>query len=83
MVTVKCETEKGGSVELNKEHKVWASYAVVKVADLPETEILYAGARLDDGRAIQFFLNRETGLVVVDVINEDGKSGCEIIRKVV
>ncbi len=33
-----------------------------------------------DGRDVQFFLNRETGLVVVDVFETDGKSGTELYR---
>jgi hypothetical protein len=78
---VNCETAKGGAVELNKEHGVWASYAVATAGDLPPAEILYAGAKLSDGRRIQFFLNRETNLVVVDVIDKNGKGGVEILRR--
>lgn len=73
-------TPKGGAVMFNKQKHVWASYAVAGAADLPRPELLYAGAWLDDGRAVQFFMNRETGLVVVDVIDKRGKSGCEILR---
>ena len=79
-VTVTAETPKGGAVKLNKRHGAWASYAVASVADRPAPEILYSGLTLKDGRAVQFFLNRETGLVVVDVIDADEKGGCEILR---
>ena len=76
-----CETAKGGSVQLNKKHGVWASYAVATVGDQPPPEIFYAGAKLPDGRAVQFFLNRETGLIVVDVVDKNGKGGMEILRR--
>lgn len=81
MVKVNCETKKGGAVELNKGHGVWASYAVATAGDLPPSEILLVGAKLKDGRRVQFFLNRETGLIVVDVIDKNEKGGCEILRK--
>ena len=77
---INCTTEKGGSVSLNAGHGVWASYAVAGVASLPPAELLYAGAALEDGRSVQFFLNRETGLIVVDIIADDGRSGTEVLR---
>lgn len=76
----RCETKSGGAVEFNKKHGAWASYAVATVDNESAPEILYAGAKLDDGRAIQFFLNRHTGLIVVDVINRNGRGGTEILR---
>ena len=82
-VKINCETEQGGAVELNKAHGVWASYAVASVGERKPPEILYAGAKLSNGKTIQFFLNRETGLVVVDIVNKGGKSGTEILRKTV
>jgi hypothetical protein len=77
---IKCTTEKGGSVSLNAGHQVWASYAVAGVAERPPAELLYAGAALEDGRSVQFFLNRETGLICVDIIGTDGRSGTEVLR---
>lgn len=78
---ITCETPKGGAVEISKPHGVWASYAVATVGKAPPAEILYAGATLKDGRRVQFFLNRETSLVVVDVIAADDTGGVEILRK--
>lgn len=83
MITVNCVTDKGGSVELNKKHGVWTSYAVTKVGNLPEPELLYTRAKLPDGRSVQFFLNRETGLIVVDIQDKNGKGGNEILRATV
>ena len=77
---VNCETAKGGAVSFNTKHGVWASYAVAGVAGSPPPEILYAGAKLSSGQSVQFFLNRETGLIVVDLINRGGKGGCEVLR---
>jgi hypothetical protein len=81
MLKVNCETAKGGSVTLNEEHHVWASYAVATVGDTPPAEIMYAGATLKDGREVRFFLNRETGLVVLDVIDRKGGGGVELVRR--
>ena len=77
VMKIQCQTKQGGSVQLNRRHGIWASYAV---AGLPPPEILYAGARLANGRQIQFFLNRETGLVVVDVMAKHGHGGNEVLR---
>ncbi len=75
-----CTTKKGCSVQINKRHGVWASYAVTGVADKQPDEILNSGATLPNGRQVQFFLNRETGLIVVDVMTPDGRGGNEILR---
>ena len=80
MIQITAETKKGGAVKLNTRQGVWASYAVATTGDTPPPEVLYAGARLLDGRAVQFFLNRETGLVVVDVVDARGAGGREILR---
>jgi hypothetical protein len=80
-VQITAVSKQGGAVKLNAKHGVWASYSVARVADLPASEILYAGATLQDGRRVQFFLNRETGLVVVDVIDKNDKGGVEILRQ--
>ncbi len=77
---INCTTQQGGSVTLNTDHGVWASYAVAGVTGLPPAEILYAGATLEDGRSVQFFLNRETGLICVDILAADGSSGTEVLR---
>ena len=80
MMKIQCTTEKGGSVQLNKGHGVWASYAVTGVADLPRREILFAGITLPNGRQVQFFANRETGLVVVDIVTAGQCGGNEVLR---
>jgi hypothetical protein len=80
---ITCTTDKGGAVELNKAHGVWASYAVAKVGNLPAREIFYAGVTLNDGRKVGLFVNRETGLVVVDEIyakRTKGADGYEHLR---
>ena len=77
---IRCRSRKGGSVTLNARHGVWASYAVAGVAGQPRPEILYAGATLPGGRQVQFFLNRETGLVVVDIVAPHGERGNEVLR---
>jgi len=74
-------TAKGGAVEINKSHGVWASYAVGSVGTQPPAEILYAGVKLKSGKTIQFFVNRETGLVVLDLINKSETGGVELLRK--
>jgi hypothetical protein len=63
--------------------KVWASYKMSGVVGLPKPDIARMNAELKDGRAVQFFVNRENNLVVVDVINKDEKGGNEILRKTV
>lgn len=79
-MNIQCHTRQGGSVQLNRQHGVWASYAVAGVGGVPPPEILYAGATLANGRQVQFFLNRETGLVVVDVMAPHGHGGNEVLR---
>jgi hypothetical protein len=80
MIRVNCVTDKGGAVVLNDDHHVWASYAVATAGDLPPPEILHVGVTLDDGRRVQFFLNRKTRLIVVDIIDADENGGVEILR---
>ena len=77
---IQCRTMKGGSVQLNKGHGVWASYAVAGVGDLPRPEILYAGVTMPNGRQVQFFANRESGLVVVDIMAPSNRCGNEVLR---
>lgn len=80
-LTINAVTAKGGAAVFNAKHGVWASYAVATAGELPPPEVFYAGAKLPDGRTVQFFLNRETGLVVVDVLGKDGHGGTEILRQ--
>lgn len=80
MVKVNCETAKGGAVQLNAKHHVWASYAVATVGDSAPPEIMYAGIKLRSGKSVQFFVNRDTGLIVLDVINKGERGGCELVR---
>jgi hypothetical protein len=70
-----CQTGRGGAVTLNEGHGVSCSYAVATVGDSEPPELLYTFARLRDGRSVQFFLNRETGLVVLDLIDRDSRRG--------
>ena len=84
MIKINVVTEKGGAVELNKKHGVWASYAVAGVDTLPPSEILYAGVNMKNGKTLSVIFNRETGLLVVDVVKEDKKgrsAGVEVIRR--
>jgi len=78
MIKINCETSKGGAVEFGKD--AWASYAVATAGDLPPAELFYANVSLLGGKSVQMFVNRETGLLVVDIINKGGKSGTEIVR---
>lgn len=79
-IKINCETVKGGSVTINKAHGVSVNYAVAGVADIPPSELLYVWAKTQNGRTVQFFFNRETGLIVVDVVAKSEKSGREIVR---
>ena len=81
MITINCQTEQGGAVEFNKDHGIWASYAVATVGDIPPAELFYTGAKLKDGSTITFFLNRESGLIVIDHIHKSGKKGVELLRR--
>ena len=77
---VVCETKDGGSVQFSEKDGVWASYAVAGgLSEAPE--LFYAGVGLPDGRSVNLFVNRETGLVVVDVVDPDGKAGVEVLRR--
>jgi hypothetical protein len=78
---IRCKTRKGGSVTFNTKDGAWASYAVAGVKGLPTPELFYSGIKLPDGRSVQLFVNRETGLIVVDVVDKGGKGGCEVYRR--
>jgi len=78
---VTATTSKGGAIRFNRKHGAWASYAVAGVGGQEPQELMYAGLTLPDGRAVQLFVNRETGLIVVDLIAKNGKGGVELLRK--
>jgi hypothetical protein len=80
-IKVNCTTQKGGAVELNKEHDVWVSYAVATSGNKPPGELFFANIKLKDNSDIQLFVNRETSLVVLDHISKDGRSGTEVYRR--
>ena len=82
-VQITAETEKGGAVRLNDEHNVWASYAVATSGDTPPAEHFYAGVGLPNGKTVQFFVNRETGAICVEVINKRGNGGVDLFRHTV
>ena len=77
-VNITCETSKGGCAKLGKD--VTVSYAVASVADLPASEILYVWVKLPSGKTVQLFVNRETGLIVIDVVRKDERGGNEILQ---
>ena len=79
-VLVTANTTKGGAVTLNEQHGVWASYAVAGVGGIEPSELFYAGLKLPDGRGVSLFVNRESGLIVIDVVDKDGKGGVEVLR---
>ena len=82
-VMVTALSKKGGAVKLSEPHGVWASYAVAGVPGTEPSELFYAGLKLPDGRGISLFVNRENGLVVVDVVDKDGEGGVEVFRRMV
>jgi hypothetical protein len=81
MARITAENEHGGgAAELNADVNAWASYKIATVGDRVPAEIMYAGLTLPDGRAVQFFCNRDTRLIVVDLVARDGKGGLELLR---
>lgn len=82
-IKINCETAKGGAVEFNREHGVSASYAVATVGNLPPAELFYAWVKLPSGKTVQLFVDRETGLVGVDVVAKHGRSGVCLLHKIV
>ena len=71
---IRAKVKGGGAVLFNSKVNAWASYGI-------HSEILYSGVKLPDGRSVQTFVNRETGLIVVDVIDKGGRGGHEILRR--
>jgi hypothetical protein len=80
-VEITCESPKGGAAKLGKD--VTVSYAVASVAEYPASELFYAWVKLPNGKTVSLFVNRETGLVVVDVVRKDERGGNEILRTTV
>lgn len=79
-IKVTAETENGGAVVFNDRHGAWASYAVAGVSGLPRLPILYANVKDKSGKDVQFFYNRDSGLIVVELIDRKGGSGVELLR---
>ena len=77
-VLVTANSKKGGAVTLNEQHGVRASYATAGIFSRDPKELFYAGIKLPDGRGISLFVNRENGLIVVNVgkSNSKGTSQC-------
>ena len=73
-------SNKGGSVTLNEKHGVSCSYAVAGIVGDEPAELLYTWINLPSGKQIQFFVNRETGIVVVDIVNKKQTGGKEVLR---
>jgi hypothetical protein len=46
-----------------------------------EERITHQYAHLDDGRTISLFVNRDTNLVVLDVVDADEEGGVEVYRR--
>lgn len=82
-VKVTCESKDGGAVRLNEAHGVWASYAVATAGDLPPPHCLTVGIGLPGGRALQLFVNRETGLVCVSLTDKDESGGTELFQSTI
>ncbi len=79
-IEVELITPKGGVVCMNQEHGVRVSYAVATVDALAPQELLYVWMKLPSGRSVQLFVNRESGLIVVDVVDKRGVRGNEVLR---
>lgn len=47
---------------------------------IDDTRIVRHNVALDDGRTVQLFVNRDTSLVVLDIIDADEQGGCEVYR---
>ena len=46
-------------------------------------ELHHVWIPLKNGKSLQFFVNEDTGLVVLDVVNKRGNGGCEYVRRVI
>jgi hypothetical protein len=42
--------------------------------------IVYHNVPLDDGRVVVLFVNRESGLIVLDIVDKDEQGGVEVYR---
>jgi hypothetical protein len=61
-------------MDINQSIGAWSNYD-------KKLKLFYAGLTMPDGHSIQFFVNRETGLVVVDYAHKNDKGGTELLRK--
>ena len=84
-IKINVETKKGGAVQLSVTPDIWASYAVsgLEIDGLPIPELFYASVELPNRKRVQFFVNRKSKLIVVDIINKDGEGGIEILRQTI
>lgn len=80
MLKTLVNTKQHVSVELFSDHKLTASYHIHKITDV-RTPILNVGIKMRDGRMLQIFFNRESSLLVVDVVAKHGMGGNEIVRR--
>ena len=78
MVKVTSVSVHGGAVVFNEDSKVFASY---EATDFKQPTVLLAQIKLNCGKIVQFYANRHTGLVTVDVIHSFG--GEELLRTTV
>ena len=81
-IKVNSVTAKGGAVVLIADHGVWLSYAVATVGAEQPREVLYTGIKLKGGKSVQVMVDRETGKVVVDVI-DSAAGGKEVFNQIV
>lgn len=75
------ETEIGGAANFNREHNVWASYGTALNNGVP-LEALFAGVGLKSGQTIHFCVNREFGIITIDLEEKDG-SRKQIMRTMI
>ncbi len=47
----------------------------------PRDQLFHVYVEMPDGREVAFFLNTDTGLIVVDVVDADGEAGVELYRR--
>jgi hypothetical protein len=73
---IRATVKGGGAVLFNSARAAWASFNV-------HPGLFYTGVKLPDGRRVTTFVNTETGLICVDVIDKGGNSGTEVFRRVI
>jgi hypothetical protein len=65
---------------IDNEHGITTTYYHVDFSDGKRNHLLHCSAKLPNGKTVTFFVNRDTNLVVVDIIAKNGKSGNEVLR---